>query len=333
MARLPTVWGSSDLFAVIARRRRWCLAGFAAMPQSGPLIGRERELAELAAAIAASRLVTLTGPGGCGKTRVALELAERAGSGPEPLESVVVELAAIPTGQLVVDAMLRVVGGRERGGRSQMQVLLDSLGNRDVLLMLDNCEHVATEVRRVASVLLEAASRARVLVSSREPLGITGEVVVVLPPLSLPEPGGDVASVVRSDAGRFFVDRAAAADPTFALTPSAARSAVRICLALDGLPLALSLAAARVGSISMSEIADGLSRRGRLVSAPGESALPQHRSMRASLDWSQQLLNCRERALLRCLSVFAGGWTAAAARAVALPEATEAEVLRLLDGL
>lgn len=169
--------------------------------------------------------------------------------------------------------------------------------------------------------------------TSRVPIGLAGEVVFQLEPLSLPGLSGGVASVVCSDAGRFFVDRAATVDPGFALTPSTAPAVVRICKELDGLPLALQLAAARVKDMSVLEIADGLSRRGRLGGTLGQATAPQHRSIRASLDWSFDLLGERERVFLRRLSVFAGGWTAEAAHAVALPDASEAYVRGLLDAL
>lgn len=305
------------------------------MSYGGPFIGRERELAELEHTMSTNRLVTVTGPGGCGKTRVALELSERSGAGNKLSDRVVVELAVVRKIEQVIDALVRALGLRERAGRTQTEVLLESLKDRRALLVLDNCEHVSAEVRRLASDLLAAAPSLRILVTSREPLGITGEVVFALAPFGLPEPGGGVASVVRSDAGRFFVDRAASADPGFALTPSAASNVARICHALDGLPLALGLAAARVGTISISEIADGLSRWGRLAGASGPDALPlpQHRSIRASLDWSQQLLSERERVLLLRLATFAGGWSAGAAHAVALPEAGESEAFDLMERL
>jgi predicted ATPase/DNA-binding CsgD family transcriptional regulator len=299
----------------------------------GHLIGREHELAMLDQQINSAGLVTLTGVGGCGKTRLALEVADRTSSRAGPLESLIVELASVRLGGQVVDALLSMLGARERGGRTQMEVVVESLAGRRALLVLDNCEHVAGEVGRLASALLEKVPDVRLLVTSREPLRVPGEAVFRLRPLSLPDSGGDVAAVVRSDAGRFFVDRAATANPGFALTPSIARAVVRICHELDGLPLAIGLAAARVDAISPSDIADRLSRRGRLSGPPGESELPQHRSLRASLDWSYHLLEEQERVLMRRLSTCAGGWTTEAARAIALPAASETDVRGLLDGL
>jgi predicted ATPase/DNA-binding CsgD family transcriptional regulator len=301
------------------------------MVDPGPVIGRERELAALDQALGSARLLTLTGAGGCGKTRVALELADRAGLRAEPLDALVVELGSVRIAERVVDAVLRALGARERGGRTPMEVLLDSVAPRRALVVLDNCEHVIAEVRRLAVAVLDAAPLVSVLVTSREPLGCAREVVFRLAPLSLPDAGGGVPAIVRSDAGRFFVDRAAAADPGFALTPSTARAVVRICHELDGLPLALSLAAARVDRLAPGDIADGLSRRGRLAAASVEDVLPQHRSLRASLDWSHELLDEPERVLFRRLCAFAGGFTAMSARAVAMPEASETDVRAVLE--
>ena len=297
------------------------------------LIGRERELAALDRCLDSARLLTVTGPGGCGKTRVALEVARRVASRAEPLEAVVVELINAATASEVVDAALRAFGVREQSGRTPMQILLGSLAGRQLLLVLDNCEQLTMEVARLVASVLGNAPGARVLVTSRVPIGIAGEVVFQLGALSLPGCNGAVASVVCSDAGRCFVDRAVTVEPGFALTPTTAQAVVRICEELDGLPLALELAAARVKDMSAMEIADGLSRRGRLDAPRGDAVAPQHRSMRASLDWSYGLLEDRECILLRRLSVFAGGWTVEAARAIAFPDASEAHVRGLLDGL
>jgi predicted ATPase/DNA-binding CsgD family transcriptional regulator/tetratricopeptide (TPR) repeat protein len=303
------------------------------MLPEGPLIGRESELLGLEQAVDSARLVTVTGAGGCGKTRVARELAGRIRTRFEPFDVVIVELATVRSAGHVVDAVLRALGARERAGRTPTEVVLDGLAGRRSMLLLDNCEHVADEVGRLVRWLLDAGAELRVLATSREPLGVAGELLFSLSPLCLPEAGGDVAAVVRSDAGRFFVDRAAAADPSFALTPSTARSVVRICRQLDGLPLALGLAAARVETLAPGEIADGLSRRGRLSGAPDGSLLPQHRSVRASLAWSYALLAEPERVLFRRLSAFGGGWDTAGARAVALSTASETEVGGWLLGL
>ena len=300
------------------------------MVTGGALIGRERELAELERRLMTARLLTVTGPGGCGKTRVALELAARCGCGVEA-GSVVVELANVGGAEQVVDALVRAVGARERFGRRPAQVLLELLADRQLLLVLDNCEHLVATVGLVVAELLDAAPGVRVLVTSREPLGLRGESVFCLGPLSLPDLAGGLGAVVRSGAGRLFVDRAAAVDAGFALTPSVARAVERICRELDGLPLALCLAAARVATLTVGEIADGLARRGRLHTALGVDESQRHHSIRASLDWSYQLLAPGERVLLRRLSAFAGGFTTAAAHAIAAHDAGEDEVRGLLD--
>ena len=216
----------------------------------GLLIGRERELAELQRILASSRLATVSGAGGCGKTRLALEVADRASSSVPSSRAVVIEVAGAASAEQVVDAALRAVGARERVGRSPAQVLLEHLSQQRLLLVFDNCEHLVAAVGRVVRELLAGAPGLRVLVASREPLGIAGEKVFRLGPLGLPERGGAVAAVVGSEAGRLFVDRAASVDAGFSLTPAVARAVTRICHQLDGLPLALCLAAARVGTLS-----------------------------------------------------------------------------------
>ena len=305
--------------AVILRRS-------SAMLTEGPLIGREHELLALELAVRADRLVTLTGAGGCGKTRVARELSCRVAGGPEPLAVVWIDLAPTHRSGDVVDAVVRRLGVRERAGASRMQVVLDRLADESAVVVIDNCEHVLIGAAQLVAELMDGAPGLCVLTTTREPLGLPGERVFALAPLGLPEAGGDVAAVVRSDAGRLFVDRAATADPSFALTPTTARAVIRICRELDGLPLALSLAAARAEHLSLAEIAEGLVRRGRLAGTEVDDALPQHRSVRASLDWSYGLLDDAERQLFRSLSIFAGGWDASAAHAIALTESDETQM-------
>ena len=298
-----------------------------------PLIGRERDLSTLERTFSSARILTVIGPGGCGKTRVALELAGRVRAAEPLLECTVVELAEVRSADGVLGALLHAFGAREPGRQSSMEAVLEIVRSRPTLILMDNCEHLRSTVGTLVTSMTNAISELRVLVTSREPLGISGETVFKLGPLSLPDPTGDVAAVVRSDAGRMFVDRAVATEPTFALTPSTARAVTRICHDLDGLPLGLGLAAARVKGTSLDEIAEGLSRRVRLSASPGDNMLSQHRSIRASLDWSYQLLDGAERKLLRAVSTFAGGWTVAQAQAVALPEADETDVHQLIGSL
>jgi predicted ATPase/DNA-binding CsgD family transcriptional regulator len=304
------------------------------MACGGPLIGRESELFALERLLDRRRVVTVTGAGGCGKSRVALELLRRLASGSAPPRIWVVELASARSAEEAVAALIREVGARERSGRTPVELLLESVGGVSGLLMVDNCEHLASEVGRLVERLREGARELKFVLTSRRPLGIDGEEVFRLSALGLPDAGGDVAAVVRSDAGRLFVERAASRDPAFALTPTTAPAVVRICRQLDGLPLALVLAAGRVDMVSVSDIADGLSRRGRLRGPVADEALPRHRSLQASLDWSYGLLGEVEQTVLRRLSLFVGGWSTEAARAVTWPEASEScmrGVLELLE--
>ncbi|MGH2852593.1 MAG: ATP-binding protein [Solirubrobacteraceae bacterium] len=303
------------------------------MGSEGALIGRESELAKLEADLTCSRLVTVTGAGGCGKTRLALELADRVARKQQPPACAVAELSSIADEQQLVDALLAAAGVRERFGSTPTQVLLEFVAQRSVLLVLDNCEHLLAPVGALTGELLGAGAELRVLATSREPLAVPAERVLVLRPLSVPGPAGGVGAVVRSDAARLFVDRAARSNPRFALTPAVAGAVAKICRELDGLPLALELAAARLDVLSAHEIADGLARHGRLSAATGDDGIGRHSSLHASLDWSYQLLDDPERLLLRRLSRFCGGFTAPAARAVAAPETSPERVQRMLDAL
>jgi predicted ATPase/DNA-binding CsgD family transcriptional regulator len=302
---------------------------FVSMVAGGPLIGRESELAALEGLLASTRLLTVTGAGGCGKTRLALELADRLVSKPEGPACAVAALANVVSEEQLVGALLAAVGARERFGRRPRQVLCERAASRRLLLVFDNCEHLTAVLGGLTVELLGAAAGVTVLATSREPLGVPLEQVFRLGPLSLPDAEaeeGDIGAIVRSDAGRLFVERAVKSAPAFELTPASAGAVARICLELDGLPLALCLAAARLDTLSVHEIAQGLSRRGRLAAAIGEDELSQHSSMRASLDWSYRLLDRRQQRLLRRLSIFSGGFTGAAAHAVAFPETSEADV-------
>ena len=275
----------------------------------------------------------MTGAGGCGKSRVALELFGRFRSRSSSARMWSIELANARTGEQVVATLLQEIDARERSGKTPVELLLDAVAGHHGLLLLDNCEHLADEIGRLVDELRDGAPDLKMLMTSRMPLRIGGEAVFHLAPLGLPDAGGDVAAVVRSDAGSLFVDRAATCDPGFALTASTARAVVRICRALDGLPLALVLAAARVDTLSTDEIADGLSRQGRLRGSAADEELPRHRSLQASLDWSYGLLSEIEQVVLRRLSLFVGGWSTDAARAVAVPEASESYTRGLLDTL
>lgn len=285
-----------------------------------------------------ARLVTVTGAGGAGKTRLALELVDNLAD--DERECVIVSLASVAGERELLDALLGALGARERFGSTPMQVLLERAASLRALLLLDNCEHLLEPLRASIGELLGVAPHLQVLATSREPLQLRGERVLRLDPLSVPS-SDDVAALVRSNAARLFVDRAACADPAFALTPSTSRAIAEICRQLDGLPLAIVLAAARLDTLTVQEIASGLSADGRLSTADGAEQTSQHRSLRASLDWSYRLLSEHERRLLRRLSVFSGGFSTSAAAAVAAPEtgaaeagaANAGEIRGLLEGL
>jgi len=295
---------------------------------TGPLIGREAELSELKAMLTDSRLLTVTGPGGCGKTRLAFELADRVASA--ELECARVLLSGVGAGG-VLDALLAAIEARERFGSTPMKVLLERVASGSLLLVLDNCEHVLGAVRPLLDELVWASPSLRVLATSREPLAIKGEAVLALEPLATPDSDG-LGAVVCSDAGQLFVDRAARSDPNFALTPESARAIAAICRQLDGLPLALCLAAARMDTLTAPQIALALAH-GRLATAVGREAPYRQRSMRASLDWSYELLHERQRMLLRRVSVFSGGFTTSAAHAVSAPQDYEDTVRGDLQAL
>ncbi|MER5789367.1 BTAD domain-containing putative transcriptional regulator [Streptomyces sp. NPDC001980] len=260
-------------------------------------VGREPELARIAAGLTASRLLTLTGPGGAGKTRLAIEAAQQHPG------ACFVELAPLTDGATIPYAVLAALGVRE-GLRSPAadttDRLLAALEERELLLVLDNCEHLVEEAARLTALLLAACPGVRVLATSRESLGITGEVLVPVPPLP-PEP-----------AVRLFLDRARAVRPGF---DGHARVA-GICAALDGLPLAIELAAARLRTLTPDELADRLHDRFRLLSRGDRSKAPRHRTLRAVVEWSWGLLDEEERELARRLTVFSGGATLAAVEAV-----------------
>src|SRR6266581_6161147 len=300
-------------------------------------IGRERETATLQELLQGTRLLTLTGAGGSGKTRLALEVASRLGAGGQYPDGVGwVELAPLSNPELVPHHVADALGVRRDGIRSAGDALLEALRDWDALLVLDNCEHLVEACARLAEALLVGCPRLRIMATSREALGSGGERTWLVPPLALPQAGKPVTRAVAaaSEAIRLFVERTQAVRPSFELRDDNAVAIAHICQRLDGLPLAIELAAARARVLDPQQIATRLDDVFGLLSAGSRTAVPRHRTLRSTIEWSQALLTEPERILLRRLAVFAGGFTLDAAEAVAAFGAiAAAEVLDLLSGL
>jgi predicted ATPase/DNA-binding CsgD family transcriptional regulator len=297
-------------------------------------IGRELELADLRRVLDGTRALTLCGPGGIGKTRLALQvLATVAGDFPDGVW--LVELGDLREPQLVVSRVASAIGVVGEPGRPLVDTLADALGPRRMLLALDNCEHLIEACARLCQRLLASSPALRIMATSQEPLRMPGEVVRQVPPLSVPPEMAiaNPAGLPRYEAIRLFADRAAAARRGFALTERNAPAVSAICRALDGVPLAIELAAARVGALSTEQIAARLGDRFALLGSGDRTAPPRQRTLRATLDWSHALLNAREQALLRRLSVFAGWSLEMAEQVCADADLPAAEVLDLTIGL
>jgi non-specific serine/threonine protein kinase len=279
-------------------------------------VGRPVELAEIRLLVTSSRLVTLTGAGGSGKTRLALEVTRRLlDSGSRGV--FFVDLALITEADRVPGALAAAIGVRQEAGRSLTELLVEAISDQDLLIVLDNCEHLVDACARFADQLNRSCSQVRLLATSREPLGVDGERVYRVPPLSLPIEGASSLDEIReSDAVALFLERARAHDSTFALDSSTAGLVASICRRLDGMPFAIELAAARSASMSLAHLNDRLDQRFRLLTEGARTALPRQRTLRATVDWSFDLLSGPEQAVLLRLSVFSGSFELEAAEAV-----------------
>ena len=285
--------------------------------------------------LASSRLLTLTGAGGCGKTRLALQVAVL--SLPRFKDGAwFVDLAPLSEATLVMQTVATVLGVREGPTRSLRDSVLEHLRHRSILLVLDNCEHVIGACAELAEALLRGASHLRILATSREGVGIAGETVWRVPPLSLPGTSRSLSpeALLEFEATRLFVERATTVDPTLVVGPHHVATIADICHRLDGLPLAIELAAARVNVLSLEQINTRLHDRFRLLTGGSRTSLARQSTLRGTLDWSYHLLSETERRVLCELSVFSGGWSLEAAEEVCSGDGVESgDLIDLLSHL
>lgn len=303
--------------------------------QMTSFVGREREIASVRELLGETRLLTVTGAAGCGKTRLVLQVAAEVVEG-WPHGVWLVDLASLADPVLVPQTIASILGVREEPGRKLLDTLADFLRPKSLLLVLDNCEHLLAACAELVMSLLQKCPQVRVLASSREGLGVPGEQIYQLPPFALPDPERlpPLAELVQHEAIRLFTERALLSQPRFVLSEESAPAVAQICHRLDGIPLAIELAAARVKVLPVQQIAERLHDRFRLLTGGSRTAMPRQQTLRAAVDWSYDLLSEPERALLRRLSAFSGGWTLEAMEAVCSGgEVDEFEVLDLLSHL
>lgn len=302
--------------------------------QNTSFIGREKEIAEISKNILSQRLVTLTGIGGTGKTRLALQIASDAIK--EFPDGVwFIELASITEPNMIPHAILSSMDIPEQTAQDDLQFLAEYLKNRKLLLVLDNCEHLIETCAKIAKQLIRDAANISIITTSREALGIQGELIWQVSSLSLP--GTQLSSsseeIAQFEAVQLFIERASLVQPKFQLTNKNASFVARICSRLDGIPLAIELAAARVRSMSVDDIAKRLEDRFRLLMGGNRSGLERHQTLRATITWSYNLLSEEEKHLLCNLSVFSGGWTLEAAEQVCGDKNSDLDVLDTLTRL
>jgi predicted ATPase/DNA-binding CsgD family transcriptional regulator len=294
-------------------------------------VGRKREITEIPQLLVSTHLLSLVGAGGCGKTRLALRVAAEV-TGQYVGGVYWVELARLVDSTLVPQAVAKVLGVVEQSGTPLMDTLLDSLGDRQILLVIDNCEHLLRACAQLVEVLANRPN-IRVLTTTREPLGVIGETLYPVLPLALPAAHLSVDEIRRIDSVQLFVERARSILPTFGLTPDNAEIVSTICRDLDGIPLAIELASARVTVLNVKQIQERLDRRFDLLVSTTR-ADERHRTLRAAIDWSYDLLSSSERLLLQRLALFTAGFTLSTAEsACAWGQIQRAEVLDLLSSL
>jgi predicted ATPase len=297
-------------------------------PQASSFVGRGHELRELLSLVGRTRLLTLAGSGGSGKTRLALELARETGGAYTHGEAFV-ELASVADDRLVATAVAAALDVQALPGRSALEGIADFLCSRTLLLVLDNCEHVLLATAELVDALLRAAPKLTIIATSREPLRVAGEIVFRVPSMGIPDPGRRQSpeELLRYEAVQLLSDRAAAAVPEFSINSENAADIARICFRLDGLPLALELAAARIGALGTATLAERLDDSFRLLRSGSRVGPTRQQTLTATLQWSHDLLEDDERLLLRRLAVFAGGFELAAVETVCADQQLEADAV------
>ncbi len=303
--------------------------------QVNNFIGREKESAEIIALLLKSRLVTLTGPGGTGKTRLALQVAANTLDN-YPDGAWLAELAPLSDQAHVARTIADALGLLEQSGVSTLDVLLEILKPKRLLIVLDNCEHLLVACASLVSEVMRRCPGVQILASSREVLGVAGEQAYIVPSLSLPDATKPQTpeSLTHFEAVRLFIDRALLSRADFQVTNQNAPAVASLCIHLDGIPLAIELAAARLRSLSVEELDKKLDQRFRLLTGGSRTVLPRQQTLRALIDWSYDLLNDAEKAMLQRVSIFAGGWTLEAAEAICVDELIpDWEVLDFLTSL
>lgn len=292
-------------------------------------IGRNQELKDCVHLLENSRLLTLAGLGGCGKTRLAIKVAEKL-TGRFSAGVWFVDLAPLTEASRVVNVVAQVIGLREEAGKDLQEVITSHISDKKLLIVVDNCEHLLSSCAEFVDGLLNSCAEVCIIATSREALNVQGERVLHLPPLGIPDTKANfnLERVRAADAIQLFLDRAQIARPSFELTTQNAASVAEVCRRLDGIPLAIELAAARIKILSIEQILTKLDDRFKLLSSAGRTMLPRHQTLRAVIEWSYDQLAPEEQRLLRALSVFAGGWTLVLAATV-VSGLDEFEILEL----